>query len=272
METIDPATGQPLPPDALQRILFIASSVHIYNIPPLTSNKGYVASTWTADNNKRQIFTARIRILETAIPDKNGEDKVKADILLEDPSNGQLFAAAPYTVTEVVEQVLDSSRFFAVRVQGEGGRKAVLGIGFEERSEAFDFSVALQEVRKTLGIEEQGGGKPTSAGMKKESEKPEVKRDFSLKEGETITVNIGGRGAGRRTPRMSEESEKGVGGFSLPPPPVGASMGSFLPPPPSAQEVKAKKRLSQNNMEAPSLPEPSAEELGFDDGEFGEFQ
>ncbi|QSZ34362.1 hypothetical protein DSL72_005953 [Monilinia vaccinii-corymbosi] len=267
METIDPSTGRPLPPDALQRILFIAPSVHVYNIPPLTSNKGYVAATWTADNNKRQIFTARIRILETAIPDKDGEEKVKADVLLEDPSNGQLFAAAPYTVTEVVEQVLDSSRFFAIRVEGEGGRKAVLGIGFEERSEAFDFSVALQEVRKTLGIEEQGGGKPTSAG-KKEG-KSEFKRDFSLKEGETITVNIGGRGAGRRTSKKSEESENELAAFSLPPPPVG---GAFLPPPPSAQEVRAKKRLSQNNIEAPSLAEPSAEELGFDDGEFGEFQ
>ncbi|KAI9649535.1 hypothetical protein NHQ30_002115 [Ciborinia camelliae] len=272
METIDPSTGRSLPPDTLQRILFIAPSVHVYNIPPLTSNKGYVASTWTADNNKRQIFTARIRILETAIPDKNGEEKVKADILLEDPSNGQLFAAAPYTVTGVVEQVLDSSRFFAVRVQGEGGMKAVLGIGFEERSEAFDFSVALQEVRKTLGIEEQGGGKPTSAGAMKKEEKSEVKRDFSLKEGETITVNIGGRGAGRRTPKKSEESEKGLGGFSLPPPPVGGGMGAFLPPPPSAQEIRAKKRSSQNIVEAPLIPEPSAEELGFDDGEFGEFQ
>ncbi|ESZ95373.1 hypothetical protein SBOR_4229 [Sclerotinia borealis F-4128] len=273
METIDPSTGRPLPPDALQRILFIAPLVHVYNIPPLTSNKGYVASTWTADNNKRQIFTARIRILETAIPDINGEEKVKADILLEDPSNGQLFAAAPYTITEVVEQVLDSSRFFAVRVQGEGGRKAVLGIGFEERSEAFDFSVALQEVRKTLGIEEQGGGKSASAGaMKKEQEKSEVKRDFSLKEGETITVNIGGRGAGRRTSKKSGEFEDVFGGFSLPPPPVGGGMGAFLPPPPSAQAIKAQKRLSQNTMEAPSLPEPSAEELGFDDGEFGEFQ
>ncbi|KAG4030577.1 hypothetical protein MFRU_011g00360 [Monilinia fructicola] len=267
METIDPSTGRPLPSDALQRILFIAPSVHVYNIPPLTSNKGYVAATWTADNNKRQIFTARIRILETAFPDKNGEEKVKADILLEDPSNGQLFAAAPYTVTGVVEQVLDSSRFFAIRVQGEGGRKAVLGIGFEERSEAFDFSVALQEVRKTLGIEEQGGGKPISAGKKEE--KSEFKRDFSLKEGETITVNIGGRGAGRRSPKKSHDSDKGLTGFSLPPPPVG---GAFLPPPPSAQEVKAKKRLSQNNIEAPSFSEPSAEELGFDDGEFGEFQ
>ena len=267
METIDPATGQPLPTDAIQRILFIAPSVHVYNIPPLTSTKGYVAATWTADNNKRQIFTARLRILETAVPAPNNEETVKTDILLEDPSNGQLFAAAPYTVPGVVEQVLDSSRFFAVRVQGEGGRKAVLGVGFEERSEAFDFSVALQEVRKTLGIEDNGiaGGKKVS----REKEKVPEKKDFSLKEGETITVNIGGRGTGRRSQAKTNESSQGLGGFSLPPPPSGGSVGSFLPPPPSAQEVKAQKRLSQN-MEAPQPG--SIEDLGFDDGEFGEFQ
>jgi hypothetical protein len=275
METIDPSTGQPLPADAIQRVLFVAPSVHVYNIPPLTSTKGYVAASWTADNNKRQIFTARIRILETSIPSPNSPDDetVKTDILLEDPKNGQLFAAAPYTVPSVVEQVLDSSRFFAVRVQGEGGRKAVLGIGFEERGEAFDFSVALQEVRRTLGIEDPKnlGSKSGTKTKGKEAEKPVEKKDFSLKEGETITVNIGGRGMGRRDrPRMQEEkSAGGLQGFSLPPPPGGGGFGSFLPPPPSASEVKAKKRLSQN-IEPPK--EGSIEDLGFDDGEFGEFQ
>ncbi|TAQ84202.1 hypothetical protein B7494_g7478 [Chlorociboria aeruginascens] len=263
MESIDPSTGKALPADAIQRVLFIAPAVHVYNIPPLTSTKGYVASSWTADNNKRQIFTARLRILETAIP-TNNDETVKTDILLEDPINGQLFAAAPYTVPTVVEQVLDSSRFFAIRVVGEGGRKAMLGIGFEERTEAFDFSVSLQEVRKTLGIEDMGksGGKKA-----KEKELIPEKRDFSLKEGETITVNIGGR-AGRRS-QKSEQSDENLGAFSLPPPPSGGSLGSFLPPPPSAQEIKAQKRLSQN-MEVPAPG--SMEDLGFDDGEFGEFQ
>jgi len=206
MNSIDPATGLPLPADAIQRILFIAPSVHIYNIPPLTSNKGHVAATWTANNNARQIFTARLRVLETAVPNTSGGETLKTDILLEDPSNGQLFAAAPYTAPSVVEQVLDSSRFFAVRVQGEGGRKAVLGVGFEERSEAFDFSVGLQEVRKTLGFEDDAqkfGGKKAL----KEDKKAEEKRDFSLKEGETIVVNIGGR-AGRRNRDNSEEEKK----------------------------------------------------------------
>jgi adaptin ear-binding coat-associated protein 1/2 len=273
MTSIDHSTGVPLPPDAIQRILFLSPSVHVYNIPPLTSTKGYVAATWTENNNKRQIFTARIRILETAIPNPTSSNEdgetVKTDILLEDPKTGDLFAAAPYTDPGVVEQVLDSSRFFAVRVQGEGGRKAVLGVGFEERSEAFDFSVSLQEVRRTLGLESGAPANTKSAGKGKGlgEAKEEVKRDFSLKEGETITVNIGGRGAGRRNRESSESQRKTVGGFSLPPPPGG---GGFLPPPPSAQEVRAKKRLSQN-IEVPKKEE-SIEDLGFDDGEFGEFQ
>lgn len=264
--SIDPSTGRPLPADAIQRILFIAPTVHVYNIPPLTSTKGYVAASWTADNNKRQIFSARLRVLETAVPKPGNENEetVKTDILLEDPSNGQLFAAAPYTVPAVVEQVLDSSRFFAVRVQGEGGRKAVLGIGFEERTDAFDFSVALQEARKALGLDVSSDGAGGGKRAPKVPEKAPEKKDFSLKEGETITVNIGGRG--RRNPPKKETSGASSGSFQLPPPPHG---GSFLPPPPSAQEVKAQKRLSQN-IERP-LP-TSAEDLGFDDGEFGEFQ
>lgn len=156
-------------------------------------------------------------------------------------------------------------------MKGEGNQKAVLGIGFEERSEAFDFSVALQEVRKTLGLQSGGerrgniGGR--AGGKEKKEERPEEKRDFSLKEGETITVNFGG-GKGRRSKGRSEESGAGGGGFAMGLPPPGGG-GGLLPPPPSAQEIKAQKRLSQTF----SPPEPgSIEDLGFDDGEFGEFQ
>jgi len=260
METIDASTGRLLPPDAIQRVLFISPSVHVYNIPPLTSTKGYVAATWTENNNARQIFTARLRILETAIPTANNDEDVSTAVLLEDPKTGDLFAAAPYSSASAVEQVLDSSRFFAVRVQGEGGRKAVLGIGFEDRSDAFDFSVTLQEVRKTLGLEP--GNKGDKPGQKPTQKKEAPKKDFSLKEGETIVVNIGGKaGKGRRS--GSDNVPAGESGFSLPPPP-----GGLLAPPPSAQEIKAQKRLSQTI----TPPTGSIEDLGFDDGEFGEFQ
>ncbi|KAF5229256.1 hypothetical protein FOXYS1_15946, partial [Fusarium oxysporum] len=142
MELLDPATGAALPNDAIQRILFVANAVHVYNIPPLTSTKGYSASTWTAEP-QRHIFTARLRVVETAYESESSTNKLKVDAVLEDASSGQLFAAAPYTAPGVVEPVLDSSRFFAVTVRDPQGRKAILGIGFEERSEAFDLSIAL---------------------------------------------------------------------------------------------------------------------------------
>ncbi|KAG9251610.1 uncharacterized protein F5Z01DRAFT_627246 [Emericellopsis atlantica] len=246
MESIDPATGHALPDDALQRVLFIGPAVHVYNIPPLQSTRGHSASTWTAEP-QRHIFTARLRLLETS-----HSDTLKVDVLLEDPKTGALFAASPYSAANAVEPVIDSSRFFAVTVRDPSGKKAVLGIGFEERSEAFDFGVALQEARRVLGWE---------SGQKKQQQQPERgAKDYSLKEGETITVNLGRTGIGRRKAQeKQEQGEESTGGdlqsFALAPPPGGG--GFSLPPPPSADDVKRKRR--------------SAQQLGFDDGQFGEF-
>ncbi|KAI1377541.1 DUF1681-domain-containing protein [Hypoxylon crocopeplum] len=265
MESIDPATGQALPADAIQRVLFVASSVHVYNIPPMTPGKGHVAATWTADGNKRQIFSARLRVIETAIPvpgSADGEEKVKTDVVLEDSRNGQLFAAAPYTGAAVVESVSDSSRFFALRVQDEAGRKASLGVGFEERGEAFDFGVSLQEAQKTLSWANQGAGAKKLAGVERK-DGAEKLRDLSLKDGETITINLPGR-FGRRKPEPPPQSSSNdsLSSFSLPPPPPPYSSSTprgsgILPPPPSTHSVR-QKRLS-------------AQDLGFDDGKFGEF-
>ncbi|KAK1982841.1 hypothetical protein LZ30DRAFT_589698 [Colletotrichum cereale] len=269
MEQIDPTTGAPLPADAIQRILFIASGAHVYNIPPMTSNKGYTAAGWT----ERQIFTARLRVLETAwetaaaaAPTPVGENHIKVDIVLEDPSNGQLFAAAPYTSISAVEPVLDSSRFFAVRVMDGQGRKAVLGVGFEERSEAFDFGVALQEAQKSLGLLDASHAKQAAENSKRAEE--EKNKDYSLKEGETITINFGGSKIGRRSRPDADAdgpaaaSGAGLQAFSLPPPPSAPKgSNSFLPPPPSASNVREQKREKRK----------SAQDLGFDDGQFGEF-
>lgn len=294
---VDPLTGAPLPSTAIQRILYLAPKVHIYQIPPATTTKGYQASTWTANNNQLQIFTARLRIVETSIPSTSEEDgggsgggeedeKVTTTILLEDPKTGDLFAAAPYTSERTVEQALDSSRFFAITVVGEG-RKAVLGMGFEERSEAFDFSIALQDARRVLGFDKNSTNNTSSSSSSSalRSSKTsthtvaeDAKRDFSLKAGETISINLGGL-KGRRS--RSHESDKNDGAqkseqdalFSIKPPPGSGPGGAFLPPPPSAKSVKEERRRSRQTFDAASLPpKQTAEDLGFDDGEFGEFQ
>lgn len=263
----DPITGKLYPADAIQRILFVTPKVHVYRIPPLTSTKGFNAATWT-QNPKDLIFTCRLRVIETAIPvpasaPQDTPEQVFANLLLEDPKTGQLFAAAPYTSPQVVEQALDSSRFFAVRVVGEGGMKATLGMGFEERPEAFDFGVALQDVRRVLGFD---GTQASSAAAGKKgppgrplAPKPtisDVKRDFSLKEGESITINIGGKS---KIGKSVDSGDGSVGGglFAIPPPPGKSAEAPLPSAPPSTTARKH---------------QPTAEELGFDDGEFGEFQ
>ncbi|KAH7349327.1 adaptin ear-binding coat-associated protein [Plectosphaerella cucumerina] len=268
--SIDPATGRPLPEDAIQRILFVAPKAHVYNIPP-AGPKGFTASDWTADNNKRLIFTARLRVLETAWEDtKPGStdviERIKVDILLEDSSTGQLFAAAPYTVPAIVEPAVDSSRFFALRVQDPEGRKATLGVGFEERSESFDFGVALQEARKGLGVDEAGA--PVSAAAAAPAP-AEEKKDYSLKEGETITINLGGKFRRRPPPQQQQQQDEpaDLSAFSLAPPPSGGSSsgaGSFLPPPPRPGASHAR-TMSRDQKRR------SAQDLGFDDGQNGEF-
>ncbi|KAL7910385.1 hypothetical protein GGI35DRAFT_363510 [Trichoderma velutinum] len=255
MEAIDPTTGQPLPNDAIQRVLFVANTVHVYNIPPLTSMRGHAAASWTEDP-ARHIFTARLRVVETSYESPDAASSLKIDLVLEDPSTGQLFAASPYNDRGAVEPVVDSSRFFAVTVKDPQGRKAVLGIGFEERSDAFDLAVSLQEARRSLGWETEQSQNPADAKAKTET------KDYSLKEGETITVNLGGTKFGRRRPQHADEasatssSSADLQSFALPPPPAGAASFS-LPPPPKTSDVKEKRKSLKN--------------LGFDDGQFGEF-
>lgn len=268
MTTIDPSTGRPLGPEAIQRVLHIAAKVHVYQIPPLASNQGHKAASWT---NKPPIFSPRLRILETAIPsnasDSNAVDneKVSLAILLEDPSTGELFAAAPYNHPSVVAQAVDSSRFFAMRVVGEGGMKATLGVGFEERTDAFDFGVALQDASKDLGFPGQALGQSSGAASKKlaEAEKP---KDYSLKAGETITVDIGARKNNSKEHGFDTQDQSGSGDS--------ATAVPFLPPPPSAEDIRSGMRNSGDYSGAGTVKKaaPSAKELGFDDGEFGEFQ
>lgn len=43
---------------------------------------------------------------------------------------------------------LDSGRYFVLRIQNAAGKHAYIGIAFNERNDAFDFNVTLQEHQK----------------------------------------------------------------------------------------------------------------------------
>ena len=70
------------------------------------------------------------------------------------PCSGDLFAMCPVPIGQrdiAVEPASDSSRNFVLRVVDPASKRhAFLGLGFQERHEAFDFNVALVKLVKPL--------------------------------------------------------------------------------------------------------------------------
>lgn len=117
-----------------------------------------------------------------------------------------------------VESVSDSSRYFVIKIKNPNdGRSAFIGIGFEDRSDSFDLNVALQDHFKRVTQEQE----QASNEGKEDENVPKI--DLSLKEGQTIKVNLNiGKKSGTARPKP-----KGAG----------SSMGILLPPPPSCSKT-----------------------------------
>lgn len=188
----------------IEVVTFITPETYVYSIPPLKSNKGHKASEWDVEN---PLWKGRLRVAEIEDPDTKN---LSCELKLEDADSGELFAKAPYSSDgRGVEPVLDSSRFFAVRVV-DGGKQAVLGMGFPDRSVAFEFNIALQNFKKHMSVDEE-----------KESHEQETnKKDYSLKQGEKIHVNIGNEEDDEATSKKTTEPEQPISIPNLPPPPT----------------------------------------------------
>merc|ERR1719350_423531 len=110
-------------------------------------------------------------------------------------------------------------------IQDESGRSAFIGIGFIDRSDSFDFNVALQDFFKYLKKDEEA--KINSSNPMPENEK---KLDLSFKEGQTIKINIGNK------PTTSITRQK--------PKSMINNMGILLPPPPSSKAKQSQTPLN----------------------------
>lgn len=202
--------------DEIESILYIAREVSVFKIPPLKVNEGHRAAEW--GDLGAPLWKGRMRIIE------KGE---AAALMLEDGQTGELFARAEYDPARPsVEAVLDSSRYFVIRVE-DAGKKAYIGLGFAERTDSFDFNVALQDYTKRWKARKEP---PTE-----DEPSPHVptgpKKDYSLKEGQTFSISIPGRSKTTSTKTGSGADLLGGGGTSSG---SGGGGGGFplLPPPP----------------------------------------
>ncbi|KAI4333885.1 hypothetical protein L6164_018639 [Bauhinia variegata] len=162
--------------EAIELVLFQVSECYVYLIPPRKSAASYRADEW--DVNK-WAWEGILKVIS------KGEECI---IRLEDKKTGELYARAFLRNGEPhpVEPVIDSSRYFVLRIEENIGgrlRHAFIGIGFRERTEAYDFQAALHDHMKYLNK------KKTAEEMEQHYQQTSSV-DYSLKEGETLVLQL----------------------------------------------------------------------------------
>ncbi|GLT50248.1 hypothetical protein SLA2020_237460 [Shorea laevis] len=254
--------------EAIELLLFQVSECYVYLIPPRKSASSYRADEW---NVNKWAWEGTLKVIS------KGEECI---IRLEDKSTGELYARAFLRNGEPhpVEPVIDSSRYFVLRVEENIGgrvRHAFIGIGFRERTEAYDFQAALHDHMKYLNK------KRTAEEMEQQFQNTSSV-DYSLKEGETLVLQIKTKGG---SSAKSKILEQGVSSLSIedkgkqkeavisikPPPPPPTPLS------PASTVEKASNNFSQKHSEGASskeedrsLESQSTEDIPDDD--FGDFQ
>jgi len=125
----------------------------------------------------------------------------------DDPSSMIVFAQAnidlsatekKLTMEYFVENVVDSSRYFVVRIIDEkSGREARIGFGFRDRDEATDFRESLNYYVKSIKRQQEAA--EAALQFADQTADGGLAAKLSLNEGEKIHINIGNKGEFKKT-------------------------------------------------------------------------
>uniref|UniRef100_A0A5B6ZBY9 NECAP PHear domain-containing protein n=1 Tax=Davidia involucrata TaxID=16924 RepID=A0A5B6ZBY9_DAVIN len=265
--------------EAVELVLFQVPECYVYLIPPRKSAASYRADEW---NVNKWAWEGTLKVIS------KGEECI---IRLEDKTTGELYARAFLRDGEPhpVEPVIDSSRYFVLRIEENFDgrlRHAFIGIGFRERPQAYDFQAALHDHMKYLNK------KKTAEEMEQQYQKTSSV-DYSLKEGETLVLQIKNKGG---CSVRSNFFEQGLNNLSLeehgnqkepvicikPPPPPPAPLSPAVTPENSpsrlpsnfsledASEDKASGSGKEQSKEPHSPKNQTPQDILDDD--FGDFQ
>jgi len=136
----------------------------------------------------------------------------RANLAFKRCCSGQLFALCPIYEGHkdvAVEPAVDSSRNFVLRIEDpESKRHAFVGLNFSERSNAFDFNVALSDYEKFTKREKELRASRGSHGEISGSDAQLLYRtqDLSFKEGEKVKLSI-------KRHEKKEDTDSSKGGF-----------------------------------------------------------
>ncbi|KAL6214521.1 hypothetical protein ACLB2K_013955 [Fragaria x ananassa] len=214
--------------ESFEHTLLVVREVSVYKIPPRSTSGGYKCGEWLQSD---KIWTGRLRVVSC---------KDRCEIRLEDPNSSELFAACfvpPGQRETSVETVLDSSRYFVLKIEDGTGKHAFVGLGFAERNEAFDFNVALSDHDKYVKRESDNDAAGSTASGDDSHIEVDPVVNHRLKEGETIRINVKPKptsGTGMLSAAgLSGAAKPKSPALSLAPPPGSGKLRSPLPPPPN---------------------------------------
>ncbi|KAL5220210.1 hypothetical protein ABZP36_024923 [Zizania latifolia] len=216
-------------------------------IPPRMTAASYRADEW---NVNKWAWEGTLKVIN------QGEECI---IRLEDNNTGELYARAFLREGEPhpVEPVIDSSRYFVLRVEENiDGRQrhAFVGLGFRERPQAYDFQAALHDHMKYLNK------KRTAEEMVLHYEKASSV-DYSLKEGETLVLQLKNKESDAKI--KSAFFEQGLNKLSVNDKAntKEAPVSLKLPPPPPSPVSPTDSMVAASPFKAefPSQDQPSAD-------------
>ncbi|KAJ3373554.1 hypothetical protein GGF31_000395 [Allomyces arbusculus] len=282
-----PTRGSPTDPP-LESTLQVFRDVQIFRLPPRPSARGYRAQDWDPNT----VWRGRLRVLSLTFPTSSAARSYALNtgptgptvcvLRIEDTTTGDLFGEAILRGRArgdeaAVEPVIDSSRYFVVRLSDRAsGRHAFVGMGFAERSDAFDLNVALMDFEKVvkydLALEEGGGDHAKAAAAVAAASGGAGSAtgasgaggslpDLALKDGQQIAINLSnlakklGGNAPATTSTTNTAPVSSDDPFAFPPPPPAPSA--------AATTSTAGKRTSGDEwgeftaFASPSAPAPS---------------
>lgn len=236
----------------VQETLYVHRSVQLYKIPPRPAAGGHRSGEWLVAD---KIFDGRLRVVA------RGD---LTELRLEEGSAGDLFALCPIeygTRAVAVEPVVDSSRYFVIRVTDPStGRHAFLGMGFAERGDAFDFQAAISDHERRIKREREAAAAAPSSS--EPGAPPSSHSNLSLAEGQTIRVDLkakvggrplsgGGAGGSGGGGGLLAKAAAALGPLSPHPAASGAQAALLVPPPPPPQSIGAAAAAGQHRPGGP---------------------
>ena len=157
-------------PEVIERVRCVIRDAHVFKLPPRPTSGGWRGADW-----RDEVWQGTVKVVE------RGDATL---VLLVDRSSGDIFAVCPIK-DGAVDRCVDSSRYFVLRIENANGRHMFIGMAFNERNDAFDFNTSLEDSRR-----EREAAKAPAVKL------PGLGKDYSIKEGQKIRVNIKSMGGG----------------------------------------------------------------------------